>query len=741
MVTDPPDPSIGVQSLEVDGVPVLWTPGPAPFTAGLVFGVGRRDETFVGGGLTHLVEHLALQAVGRTSVETNATVELSMTEFTATGRPERVADVLRRVCEALQDLPVDRLAVEAQVLRTEDSTVVHPAIGALLAERYGGRGVGLAGYAEPALGALTAQDVRQWAATRFVRGAAAVWLSGPPPDGLALPLPDGAPAVRGQQPLRPLTVPALVEHPVDGAVSLGAQVPPLPGLGAALRILFGRLEDDLRHRRGLSYTVETEHLVVDDERRFLAVRADCRDGREAAVARALWRELARLADEGPTGAELAHDREVVEERLSDARAAVAFTRARAAALVTGEQPRTPQEVRQESRSLSVEQVRAALRAVRDGALLGVPAGVEPAVPGLTAVPSGSSDAVTGQVHLRRRVGSDAPAGSRLVVGDDGVTVDDGTLQTVRWTDALGLLELATAEWSLVGADGVVVRLAPGDWRDGARALERVRGAVPVELQVPAHRLRTDARQVLLLHAPPYAVGEALWPSRADAWLLQEESWTVVVRQEDEVERYVSAAGISAALGRRGAVLLLEQAAEELSVVVLHRGKERDRHVWTGAEHDPSVLAGVLDADPVEVAALLAEPGPPAEVLAALHRTLGVPEQVAQALAGVPVEQVPGFVHEPARGVRDSVRAAYRGEYDPPDSTKLMHRLSRWERERPPAYRAANAALAAGQAVLAVALAVRAQGEWTRRRKAHVAFWALGAVGNLWSMRPPSDRRS
>jgi hypothetical protein len=51
-------------------------------------------------------------------------------------------------------------------------------------------------------------------------------------------------------------------------------------------------------------------------------------------------------------------------------------------------------------------------------------------------------------------------------------------------------------------------------------------------------------------------------------LLQDESWTAVVREQDEVEAYVAAAGMSAALGRRRAVLLLEQAAEELSVVVL-----------------------------------------------------------------------------------------------------------------------------------------------------------------------------
>lgn len=733
--TGPPHAG-GLQSLHVDGVPVLWAPVPGPFSAGLVFGVGRRDETFVGGGVTHLVEHLAMRAVGRTTLDCNASVDLSTTEFTATGRPERVVEFLRLVCEALGDLPVDGLAVEAHVLRTEDGSVVHPAVGALLAERYGGRGVGLAGYGEPATAALTAADVQRWATTRFVRGAAALWLTGPPPEGLRLPLPDGAAPLRIPQPVRPVSTPALVEQLVDGVVSVGAEVQRQPGLAAACRILSDRLEDDLRHRRGLSYAVLVDHLVVDADRRFVAVRADCRDGREAQAARALWSSLARLADDGPTAAELAHDREVLEEHLADPRAVLAEVQAAAGALVSGGQHVSAEELLREARSLTAEQVRSAARAVRDGALLGVPFGVEPAVPGLTAVPQHTADVVVGRVHPRRGVRSGAPRGARLVVGDDGVSVDDGAPLTVRYAQAVGLLESTPGEWTLFGEDGVTVHLSPGDWRDGEAAVDRVRAAVPAELQVTAAQLRTDASRVLLLHAPPYAVGEALWPSRSDAWLLQTPAWTAVVREQDELEAYATAAGISAALGRRRAVLLLEQAHEELSLVVLRRGTERDRHVWTGDEHDPSPLAQVLGADPEQVRGLLAHPGPPAEVLAALTRVLGVPEQVAQVLAGVPVAQVPGFVHEPARGVRDSFRATMRGDYDPPDSRRLDHRLNRWERERPPAYRAVNAAAAAGQAVAAAVLASRAQGVWSRRTKALVAFFAVGAVGNLWSVRPP-----
>jgi hypothetical protein len=314
--------------------------------------------------------------------------------------------------------------------------------------------------------------------------------------------------------------------------------------------------------------------------------------------------------------------------------------------------------------------------------------------------------------------------------------DAGEVLTVRYADALGLLETAAGEWLLVGSDGTSVPLSPGDWRDGSSAVDLVRAAVPAALQATVDDASAGTRRVLLLHAPPYAVGTALWPSPLDAWVLPTDAWTAVVREQDEVETYASAAGMSAALGRRSAVLVLEQAHEELSLVVMHRGRERDRHVWTGDAHDPAVLARVLGADPDEVARLLAEPGPPSEVLAAMARTLGVPEQVARVLAGVPVSQVPGFVHEPARGVRQSFTAAVRGEYDPPDSRRIDHLLLRWERERPPTYRAVNAAAAVGQGAVAAWLAVGADGQRPTRRKGLVAFFALGALGSLWSARPP-----
>jgi hypothetical protein len=81
-----------MQRFTVDGVPVFVASGPEPFSAGLVFGVGRRDESFVKGGLTHLVEHLVMRAIGRTSLDCNASMEIDVTEFAATGRIDRVDD-------------------------------------------------------------------------------------------------------------------------------------------------------------------------------------------------------------------------------------------------------------------------------------------------------------------------------------------------------------------------------------------------------------------------------------------------------------------------------------------------------------------------------------------------------------------------------------------------------------------------------------------------------------------------
>ena len=437
----------------IDGVPVFVAEGPAPTTVGLVFGVGRADETFVRGGLTHLVEHLTMSAVGRTPYESNASVDLTRTEFTASGTPEQVREFLDRVCGALRDLPLDRLRVEADVLRTEGGAVAPPAVGRLLTERYGVLGPGLAGVREPALTSLTAQDVDEWVRTRFTRQNAALWLTGPVPERLALPLADGAPPPRRPLWRTDVTTPGWLETGDAGVVSIGAELPPGVAGSVTLEILRRRVEDELRHRRGVAYAVGADRLPLDADTRFGVVVTDVRAGQEDLVVAVLWREVQRLADAGPSPEELEHERAALGSLFDDPRVGADEVASHAVARVTGMPAYGADEMRRELAALTGSEIADTAAGLRDGALLGVPEALDPAPAGLTMVPMWSTAAVQGRVFQRRRR-SDVPKGATLVVGDDGVSavLEQGAI-TVRWADAVGLVRQGPGDFQLLGRDG------------------------------------------------------------------------------------------------------------------------------------------------------------------------------------------------------------------------------------------------------------------------------------------------
>ena len=61
-----------------------------PLQAGLVFGVGRADESMLVAGITHVVEHLAFQRLGHLTYFHNGTVDSVCTRFFVAGDPEDV---------------------------------------------------------------------------------------------------------------------------------------------------------------------------------------------------------------------------------------------------------------------------------------------------------------------------------------------------------------------------------------------------------------------------------------------------------------------------------------------------------------------------------------------------------------------------------------------------------------------------------------------------------------------------
>jgi len=716
----------------IDGVPVFAAEGPAPTTAGLVFGVGRADETFVRGGLTHLVEHLVMGAVGRTPYDSNASVDLHRTEFTASGTPDQVRDFLDRVCRALGDLPVERLRVEADVLRTEGGAAALPAVGRLLTERYGVCGPGLASVREPALASLTAADVHEWVRARFTRQNAALWLSGPVPEGLALPLADGAPP----PPRRPLwraevTTPGWVETGDAGVVSVGAELPPGIAGSVTLELLRRRVEDELRHRRGVAYAVTADRLPLDAATRFGVVVTDVRAGQEDLVVVVLWREVQQLAHDGPTPEELEHERAALGSLFDDPRVRTEEAASHAVARVTGIPTSGADEMRRELAALTAADIRESAGRQRDGALLGVPETPDPAPPGLIQVPMWSAEAVQGRVFRRRRL-TGVPKGTTLVVGDDGVSVvlDQGPI-TVRWADAVGLVRQGPGEFQLLGRDGFTVPLSEADWRDGDEALAMVRAAVPDDLQVDDDDIDEPAG-VLLFRAPEHRVREAIAMSNHGATVVANDEWTAIVA-DDAPEFLVRLAELTAPLGRRAVALTLRQTHADLEYVLFRGWNETTRHRWGIAPADPQALADAVQRPEESMARLHGAVGTPRDIAEEAVAVLGLPAEVPALLAG---EAVTGGRRIEGAGSLGGFRASMRGEFLPEEGKwKPLERYLALSRRRPAWFRALNAA-----GVLVYALVL--WGLFARREHFHGwLFWVLVVVcgasllNALWDARP------
>lgn len=57
------------------GIPTYWADVPGPFTAALAFRTGIADEVLASHGITHLLEHVVLSAVGRREHPWNGSVD------------------------------------------------------------------------------------------------------------------------------------------------------------------------------------------------------------------------------------------------------------------------------------------------------------------------------------------------------------------------------------------------------------------------------------------------------------------------------------------------------------------------------------------------------------------------------------------------------------------------------------------------------------------------------------------
>lgn len=470
-----------VTRTEIDGVPVFWNEGVPgdDYRAALVFRVGRADETLARGGLTHLVEHLVLHAVGDADYHHNGAVDATTTTFVTHGEPDQVAAFLTAVCHSLGAPPLERLEAEKNILRTEAESRDPGLAGRLLLWRYGAATYGLPAYPEYGLGAVTSDDVKEWTARWFTRNNAALALiGGPPPEGLALPLPEGERRPCPEPTSALPRTPAYFNTDVNG-VALTGIVPRGPAAGIYGEILGRRLHRVLRRENALSYTTSVEFLARPGYTAEILAFADGLAEARPELAERFRAEIERLAAEPVDAAELAELVTVRRTRSASDEARASLPMASCVAELMGAPQRTLEETLAAQDEVGPEDVQEVGRTMLDTALLMLPLDEEPQGARFAPAPVGSTVAVDGRIHTRP---DEVQRG--LIVGRDGATSLTGpAMATVRFDQCAAVLAWPDGGRVLVGLDGLMVRVEPNIWNAGPDAVADVDRYAPAEAVV------------------------------------------------------------------------------------------------------------------------------------------------------------------------------------------------------------------------------------------------------------------
>ncbi|MBT2402416.1 MULTISPECIES: pitrilysin family protein [unclassified Streptomyces] len=464
----------GIVTTTVDGIRTVLAPRSGLLTAGLLFRVGRADETLATSGITHLVEHLALHRHGLSDRHCSGA---AYTHFRVTGTAADVVEYLNGVCAALRDLPVDRLATEKEILRTEAAGRGRAPSHAATQWRYGSRSYGLAGYAEAGLPGITEEDVRDWARTRFTAENAVLWITGDTvPEGLDLTLPTGRrhPAP-GATPVLPVT-PAYF-HGDGGGVVLTSVLPRSAAASLFTGVLRKELFRQLRQEGGYSSTATAEYHPRDAGSATVVAYADSLPQKQDALVGAFLGVLAGLRAGRIEQSALDAVRATALAALDTPEVASARLPDHAVNLLLGRRNLTAAEARTELEAVTAEALREVAHAVWADALVQLPSrevDVDVHCAGLTAAPTGSPDLVTGRPYP-----AVADPGVTLHIADDGVSmVSPHQRVTVRYAECSLMQAYPDGARHLVGDDGFTVTVEPALYRIPPAELALVDAAVP-----------------------------------------------------------------------------------------------------------------------------------------------------------------------------------------------------------------------------------------------------------------------
>jgi hypothetical protein len=470
---------------ELNGVPVFWADAGDPFAAALVFRVGRADETLPTGGVTHLVEHLALSAVGHTSFAYDAFVEPARTVFFAEGSEEEVSGFLRAVSSALANLPLERLETERRILKTEVASFQPGPIEGLMALRFGPVGYGLVGYDQFGLNRLQAREVQDWAHDRFTAGSAALWTTRPPPAGLRLGLPSGPLAPPPTpEPIANLRLPAYFAQG-SGGVAVSLLAPRSPAAGAARRIAEERARRALRHERGLAYEVGAAFEALTTDVAHVTFFADCLDAHANAARDGMLEVLDEIAERGPTREELENDLETMRRQLSNPWETAGWLDYCVHEELLGARRPSKEETLHEIEAVTPDAAAEALAGSLETLLLLVPEHLDAHESRFHAYPLWSRNSVDGRA-VRPKGIAGWLSRDHIIIGREGISLvsGDGNMSTVLFGECVGVLRSPSGKHVLFGRDGVTVGFDPAELRDGNAVVAAVEAGIPEDRFIP-----------------------------------------------------------------------------------------------------------------------------------------------------------------------------------------------------------------------------------------------------------------
>lgn len=474
-----------LRQTEVDGVPTVWGSVPGPLRAALTFRVGSADETFLTAGISHLLEHLALFGLGRPGDHANGFVEQTRTVFMVEGDDIGVRDFLAALTRQLTDPPMQRLDDERGVIAAEQARRGRTPLDDHLIWRYGAASYGLAGMESIGTQRVGATDIADWSHRFATRANSVLWISGPPPAGLRLYLPDGVaqPAPDPRRSILPWS-PSWFTGP-DEHVTLDCLVSRGVPARALTDVLRGRLVDELRTRMAVAYSPDAAYLRLNGDTACLVATSDLVAGRQFQGVRPMLTMLERISS-GPDSADAVQPVEIEtwitrnRRRALDPQHEIGRLDGAAWDILHGVTPMDAEQWLQEMDEVSGEQIAAVAREARATLLAQIPPGIAPQWQSWRQALASEEPRLMGRGY--RSLHRDGRAAHTVHVGAEGITMAAGPeYLSISLESTVGVLHWTDGSRVLVGTDGNQLRIEPTLWRNGTDLVAQVDAIWPADL--------------------------------------------------------------------------------------------------------------------------------------------------------------------------------------------------------------------------------------------------------------------